>query len=100
MTTSSVGSRYGQTQVTNVTTDVAVSGNPGVYKGFSLRETAGAAAVVRIFDAASATGTVLDEIAFDANESVREYYDPGIPARTAIWFEVVSGAVTGSIRWA
>lgn len=70
----------------------------GVYRGFSVRETAGAAAVVRIFDNTAASGTLLEEISLAANESAREFYIGGVPTVIGIFVQVVSGAVTGSVR--
>jgi hypothetical protein len=80
--------------------DQQVTQTPTLYAGFTLRETAGATAVVRIYDNASgaSTGTVLDEIALAANESAREYYIGGIRADKGVYVDVVSGAVAGSIR--
>lgn len=83
-----------------VTGDVAVSAVPCSYLGFTLRETAGAAAVVRIFDDPdSANGTLLDTVALAANASLSKHYGPqGIRAQQGVWFELVSGAVEGSVR--
>lgn len=79
--------------------DQAVRATASVYRGFTIRETAGAAAVVRIFDNASAaSGTVLEEISLAANESARECYGAGIWAENGIYVDVVSGAVAGSVR--
>lgn len=88
--------------VTNVTASAAVLNRVGTYHGFSLRETTGsAAALVRVFDDPdSANGTVLDEIALSAGESAREYYSPGLPALTGVYYQLVSGAATGSLRTA
>ena len=92
--------RYGETTVTNVSATTAVATSKAVYRGFSLRETSGAAAaLVRVWDNASAAaGNVLDEIALSAGESAREWYESGIWAESGIYVQVVSGAVTGSIR--
>jgi hypothetical protein len=71
------------------------------YAGFSVRETAGSTATVRVWDSATgATGAVMEEIALVAYESAREYYPAGITTsgQTGIYVEVVSGTVTGSIR--
>jgi hypothetical protein len=71
----------------------------GYYNGYSLRETAGAAAVVRIYDNTAASGTILDTVALAANESAREYYpSPGIRVENGLYFQVVSGTVEGSLR--
>lgn len=76
----------------------AVSASRSIYCGFSLRETAGATAVVRIFDNPSAaSGTVLEEISLAANESAREFYPGGVAAATGIYVQV-TGTVVGSVR--
>jgi hypothetical protein len=68
------------------------------YRGFQLRETTGlAVALVRIWDAASATGTILDEISLAANESARENYSIAKTAKVGVYVEIVSGTVAGSI---
>lgn len=77
-----------------------VSANRVYYRGFAIRETSGsAAAVVRIYDNASAaSGTVLDEIGLNPSESAREWYGDGIWAANGVYVSVVSGAVAGSVR--
>lgn len=69
------------------------------YRGFSVRETTGAAtALIRIWDnATAASGLLLDVIALVANESARENYDTAKTATAGIFVEIVSGAVAGSI---
>lgn len=80
--------------------DQAVTANAGVYRGFALRETAGAAAVVRIYDNASAgSGTLIDSVRLAANESLSAWLSGGgIRVSSGIFVDVVSGAVEGSIR--
>jgi hypothetical protein len=79
--------------------DQAVSAKPAIYAGFVIRETAGAVAVVRLYDNPSAaSGTLIDDVALAANESAREFYPNGIWAATGIYVKIVSGAVEGSIR--
>lgn len=80
--------------------DGAVVARRAVYLGFSLRETAGTTATLRVYDNASAaSGTLLDTIQLSANESAREYYGPeGIGAVNGIYVDVVSGTVEGSLR--
>ncbi len=79
--------------------DQVVRTTHGTYSGFSIRETAGATAVVRVYDNASAaSGTLLDSISLAANESAREYYLAGIAVANGIYVDVVSGAIEGSIR--
>lgn len=73
-----------------------------LYGGFSIRETVGAAAVVRIYDGLSAAGTLLDTISFAPLESARENYvtcgSKGDVAEVGIYVSIVSGTVEGSIR--
>lgn len=79
--------------------DQAVSTQGCEYMGFSIRETAGARAVVRIYDNDdAASGKLLDTVSLLPNESVREYYPEPIFARVGVYVDVVSGAVEGSIR--
>lgn len=72
----------------------------GRYMGVALRETAGAAAVVRIYDNASAaSGTLLDAIDLAANASADPWYGPGgIWFANGVYVKIVSGAVEGSVR--
>jgi hypothetical protein len=86
-------------------TAVAVAGDTLVYtgrclyRGLTIRETAGAVATVRVFDGTSAAGTLLDTIALAANSSFGAWYGSGgITAAQGIWFEVVAGTVEGSVR--
>lgn len=78
-----------------------VLGSPGYYVGFTIRETAGAAAVVRIWDNASAaSGTLLDTIALAANQSIADALPGGgLRALNGIYVEKVSGAFEGSVRF-
>lgn len=75
--------------------------NMGYYFGFSLRETAGAAATVRLWDNASAaSGTLLATIGFTANQSQNiaiGQADAGVFFASGIFVEVVAGTVEGSI---
>ncbi len=68
------------------------------YRGFELREfTTSATALVRIWDATSATGKILDEVSLAANESARENYGTPKIALVGVYIEIVSGLVVGSI---
>lgn len=78
--------------------DQTVRSTEGIYCGFTIRETAGSTAVVRIYDNTAASGTLLDTIGLAANESAREFYPGGIWVSTGIYVDIVSGAVEGSIR--
>jgi hypothetical protein len=73
---------------------------PGVYRGFAIRETAGAVATIQIYDNASAaTGTLLDTIRLAANESAREWYgNDGIWFQNGVYVKIVAGTVEGSVR--
>lgn len=71
----------------------------GVLAGYTLRETAGAVATVRLWDNASAaSGTILATVALAANASAVSIADSG-----GIWFnagvfaQVVAGTVEGSV---
>lgn len=69
------------------------------YRGFAIRETVGAAAVVQVFDNASAnSGTLLDTIALAANGSASQLYSDGVRAAAGIRVHIVSGTVEGSVR--
>lgn len=72
--------------------------NFGIYGGYSLRETAGAAATVRLWDNASAaSGTIVATIALVANAS-RDFIAPqGVRFANGLFAEVVTGTVEGSV---
>lgn len=74
---------------------------PGIYGGYSLRETSGSAgATVKIYDSVAAptgTTTLLDTIALAQGASSGAEMKWGIFARVGIWV-VITGAVEGSIR--
>jgi hypothetical protein len=75
-----------------------ITSSQTIYHGFSVRETAGATAVLRVHAGTSNTGEVLDTVSLAANESAREYYEEGLTVRSGIYVDIVSGAVEGSIR--
>ncbi|MGO1049786.1 hypothetical protein [Crossiella sp. CA198] len=81
-----------------VTASALVFTGAAVYKGVSVRETAGAVASVRIFDGTTAAGTLLAVISLPANGSFAENLPDGVRATTGIYFSVVAGAVEGSVR--
>ncbi|SDN73762.1 hypothetical protein [Allokutzneria albata] len=77
----------------------AVAGPSTLYRGITVRETAGAAAEVRVWDNASAaSGVLLETVALAADGSVSLLHPVGIFAAAGVYVEVVSGAVEGSIR--
>ncbi len=78
----------------------ALVATPTTFCGYSIRETAGAAAVVRIWDNASAaSGTLLATVGFPAaSASQTKYFGAeGVRAENGIFLETVSGAVEGAI---
>lgn len=76
----------------------ALSAKASIYRGFTIRETAGAAAVVRLWDnAAAAAGTLLATIALTANQSKDFDNHMGVWAANGVFAETVSGAVEGSV---
>jgi hypothetical protein len=79
-------------------TDQQVHSGRGGYVGFAVRETAAAAAVVRIYDGTSAAGVLLDQVTLAANGEARAHYPGGLRFATGLFVDVVSGAVAGSIR--
>ena len=80
----------------NGTGTTQVATGPGVYRGCSIREAAGAAAVVRIWDNTSAAGTLLAAISLPANGSFAEVTEVFFAIGVVV--EVVSGTVQGSVR--
>lgn len=78
----------------------AVKAQPTIYRGVTVRETAGAVAVVRLFDDPdSANGTLLETVSLAANASFSALYDDGIRAAHGIYAEI-TGAVEGAVRFA
>jgi hypothetical protein len=87
--------------VATVTALPGASGNvtnaPGRLLGFALRETAGAAAVVRLRDVDGA-GAILTTISLAPGESVRDWFGPGgLAVATRIYYEKVSGTIEGAV---
>lgn len=80
-----------------VIVDTSEQTNPNVtYMGFTLAETAGGTAKVRVRQA-SASGTILDTIPMAAGEGVADYYPQGIRCDGDLYIEIVSGTVEGSV---
>lgn len=68
------------------------------YQGFTIGETSGTStAQVILYDNTAASGTILDVINLQANESAREYYVPGRLMSKGVYASVVSGSVTGTV---
>ena len=69
----------------------------GIYRGFSLRETSGAAlATVQLFDNTAGSGTLLDTIQLPQSMDDRYDFNEGVFFTAGI-FAVITGAVEGSI---
>ena len=86
-----------------VTVSAAVRSAPLRYCGFSLRDTGGAGAVVRLYDNTAASGKIVETISLAPGESRSEYYadedhQGGVWCATGLYFSVVSGTVEGSVR--
>jgi hypothetical protein len=82
-----------------VTADAVVRAASAVYRGCNFRETASAAAIIRIYDNATTnTGTLLETINLASLGTFSTFYDPGVLAANGIYVDIVSGAVEGSIR--
>lgn len=70
------------------------------YHGFTVRETAGAAATVTIREGSS-SGDILDTVGLAANESSSDLYPIGSGVRCdGDLVVVVTGTVVGSLRYA
>jgi len=65
----------------------------------STRETSGAAAAAyRIWDGSSASGTKLLDVSLVASGSARDFIGQHVlPFKTGLYFELVSGALEGSV---
>jgi hypothetical protein len=77
----------------------AVAGAPStaVYKGLTVRETAGAVAEVRIFRGANNSGVLLEAVGLIAKESKSITLDDGVLSTGGLFVEIV-GTVQGSVR--
>jgi hypothetical protein len=77
--------------------DQTVATGPSFYAGICVRETAGAAAQLRIFDNTANSGTLLDTIALVANESLSLDYPRARRAGLGIRVDILAGTVEGSV---
>ena len=88
-------------QAVNATNGIVVDRGIGanvIYRGFTLRETGGAAALVKI-RVNTATGKILDVIPMVAGEGVADFYEDGIYCDGDLYCEIATGAVEGTIRY-
>jgi len=76
-----------------------IAARPTVYKGIIVREMSGGAAVLRVYDHASAaSGTIIDIISLASGGVVDHAYE-GITCQNGVFIERVSGTnVEGSVR--
>ncbi len=89
--------------LSNASGQVLAAGTQGVYRGYNLRETAGSAAVVELYDGSSTNGPLLATIALASSASVdiSHVQDDGTIFNNGIWLQLVSGTLPkGFIRWA
>ena len=80
--------------------DIKLRSAPGLYMGFSFRETGGTnAATAKIYDGTSASGTLLDTINLAAGASLSKYYEEGIAYDVGIYIDFGgTGTIEGSVR--
>lgn len=72
-----------------------------MYRGYSIYETAGSTAVVKVWAGNAKGGTLLDVIGLPANGTANQIYsfEEAENANGGIFIEIVSGAVSGVIKW-
>lgn len=77
--------------------DQAARATACIFQGWTIRETAGAAAYVRMYDNASAaSGTLVGEVSLAANGS-STIVGAGIRCTAGLYVDIVSGTVEGSV---
>lgn len=82
-------------------TDQTVRNEAAIYRGYTVRETTGAApATVLIYDSASGpTGTLIDAVRVSAGDAASQWYGgDGLWVTEGIYVEVASELVAGSVR--
>lgn len=81
----------------NVTGTGTVFTGGCTYRGLSIRDTSGATNTITVYDATSATGTVLGSFQLAANASALDNITDGVRCTTGIHL-VSTGAIVGSVR--
>jgi len=77
--------------------DVAATGAAGTLFGWTMAETAGAAATAVVRDGASNAGGAIGYVNLASNESVRDWFGPqGIKITTGVWLERVTGSLAAT----
>lgn len=81
-------------------TQVLQSAGRGRYRGITVRETAGGALTLQLFDnAAAASGTIIDTIVVPANGVVSYFFESGVFLANGLFLNrVAGGAFEGSVR--
>ena len=70
----------------------------GLLAGWSFRETSGSAtATLRLWNTTNASGVKVATVSINAGESTRDNLTTPVECEGGIYFELVSGAVEGSI---
>lgn len=82
---------------------MALSFSPGLLAGYSLRETAGARAVVRLRDTSdgntSREDNILITVSLAPYESTRDWFMPtGVEYRLGLYVEIVDGTIEGAAQ--
>lgn len=75
----------------------AAASDKSIFRGITLRETAGAAAAVRVYDNTSAAGTIVAVVALAANASATIAPPDGIFMANGVYISIVSGTIEGSV---
>ncbi len=71
---------------------------PGTYRGFALKETAGASASVVVWDnATTASGDILEVVTLGANASAGQEVVNGRAFSAGCFVQIVSGSVAGAV---
>ena len=76
----------------------AISGRAGRLMGWSVRETSGTAtATFRLWNTTTASGVKVATVSLNAGESSRDYLPAAVDCEGGLYFELVSGALEGSV---
>lgn len=82
--------------------DQSIQAGATAFYGYSLAETAGAAASMIVYNDASGTSggdaPILATIKLAANQSVDVMYPVPLNAQYGVYIDVVAGAIAGSVR--
>lgn len=79
-----------------------LTSSPGLIAGYSMRETAGARAIIQFRDGAdtASDANLLVTISLNPLESTRDWFMPtGILCRYGLYAEIVAGQIVGSAQY-